>query len=90
MNTLPTGAKALLDAVSPGAKAALAIWGTAIAWDLVCNEEQTISHAVARGLRDPHTRVPVAAVIVMSVAHVAAMAMGYGYAKTSTATGRCG
>lgn len=60
--------------MTPGAKATLAIWGAAITWDLVCPRGQTCSEAIARGLKDPHTRLPIASVILMTVTHVIALA----------------
>lgn len=62
------------DPVSLGAKAAIAWWGLGFLWDLVCPAEQTLSHAFARGLRDPHTRLPVAAMLVLIIAHLVALA----------------
>lgn len=66
---------AALTPLSPGAKATLAAWGALIVWDLVCPDGQTASQAVARGLADEHTRIPVASVIAMTVTHVVALAI---------------
>lgn len=60
--------------MSLGAKAAAALWGLAIAWDLKCPPKQTISHALGRGIRDEHTRIPVTAVIVATVVHLFVLA----------------
>lgn len=60
---------------SLGAKATLALWVAAIIWDVKCPEEQTISESLARGIRDPHTRLPVSVAILMTVTHFFALAV---------------
>lgn len=60
--------------MTSGAKAATALWVAAILWDLKCPPRQTISHALGRGIRDEHTRIPVSAVIVMTVVHLFVLA----------------
>lgn len=56
--------------LSPGAKAALAVWGGAILWDCVCPPGQTISEAVERGLNDKRTEVVVSLAIFATAAHL--------------------
>lgn len=62
-----------VNSISTGAKATLALWGLAIIWDLICPDRQTISEAVARGLNDKHTRLPVSLAIAITVGHVIAL-----------------
>ena len=56
--------------MSPGAKAALAIWGAALVWDALCPEGQTFSEAVERGLNDRRTEPFVTAAILLTAAHL--------------------
>ena len=56
--------------MSPGAKAALAIWGLAIGWDLVCPPKQTISEAIERGLNDKRTEPLVLLAIMTTGLHL--------------------
>lgn len=56
--------------MSPGAKAALAVWGAALVWDLICPPGQTISEAVERGLNDKRTEPIVTLLILATVAHL--------------------
>lgn len=56
--------------MTPGAKAALALWLSAIVWDVVCPPGQTISEAVERGLADKRTEPIVTALIVITAAHL--------------------
>lgn len=60
--------------MTSGAKVAAALWAAAILWDLRCPPRQTVSHALSRGIRDEHTRVPVSAVIVATVLHLFVLA----------------
>ena len=59
--------------LSPGAKAALAIWGAALVWDAICPEGQTFSEAVERGLNDKRTEPIVTLLILVTVAHLLRM-----------------
>lgn len=56
--------------MSPGAKAALAIWGAALVWDAICPEGQTFSEAVERGLNDKRTEPIVTLLILVTSAHL--------------------
>lgn len=56
--------------LSPGAKAALGIWGAAIVWDTVCPPGQTFSEAVERGLSNKRTEPIVTALIIVTAAHL--------------------
>lgn len=60
--------------MSPRAKFLAAWYGSAVAWDCVCDKEQTVSHAVAWLLANRWTRWPVAVLIVATVAHLFALA----------------
>lgn len=59
--------------LSPGAKAALAIWGAALVWDAFCPPGQTFSEAVERGLNDKRTEPIVTILIMATVAHLMRM-----------------
>lgn len=56
--------------LSPGAKAALGIWGAALVWDAICPEGQTFSEAIERGLNDRRTEPIVTLLIFATVAHL--------------------
>ena len=56
--------------LSPGAKAALAIWGAALVWDAICPEGQTFSEAIERGLNDKRTEPVVTMLIFLTAAHL--------------------
>lgn len=56
--------------LSPGAKAALAIWGAALGWDAICPEGQTFSEAIERGLNNPRTEPIVTLLIMITAAHL--------------------
>jgi hypothetical protein len=59
--------------LSPGAKAALGIWGAALVWDVICPPGQTFSEAVERGLNNPRTEPVVTLLILVTVAHLLRM-----------------
>jgi hypothetical protein len=54
----------------PGAKAALAIWGAAIVWDIFCPKGETVSEAIERGLNDKRTEPIVLGLVVLTAAHL--------------------
>ena len=54
----------------PGAKAALAIWLSAIVWDVLCPPGETFSEAIERGLNDRRTEFPVMLLIFLTTAHL--------------------
>lgn len=57
-----------------GAKVAAALWMTAVAWDFVCPEDETVSHGFARGIANKWTRYPISIGILITVAHLFALA----------------
>lgn len=59
--------------LSPGAKAALGIWGAALVWDAICPPGQTFSEAIERGLNDRRTEPIVTLLILVTVAHLLRM-----------------
>jgi hypothetical protein len=56
--------------LSPGAKAALAIWGAALVWDALCPPGQTFSEAIERGLNDRRTEPFVTLAVIVTAAHL--------------------
>lgn len=60
--------------MTPGAKATLTLYTAAIIWDLKCPPGQTLSEALARGIKDKHTRYPLTALLLITTAHLFALA----------------
>jgi hypothetical protein len=64
--------------MSAGARATFTIWAAAWVWDFFVVwrrwRGQTISEAIAEGLANPRTRIPVAAAITLNIVHVVALA----------------